>query len=668
MLCPERKKEAPAVITVYLALVLLIVTGLIFTVTESARLSAAKARAGSVTYMAADSAFAAYAEPIFEDYGVMFLWLTQDAAKESFTEYAEENLSSSDLTSLVFTDLYGISLSNAEVTSAICPSDNEGEPFAEQVLEYMQYFLAENALESVLDSLSVFENTEAVSDFMEKISEKQEVFTRVEEAVSEISALTDEAASAENPSDYLSALSEAAEEYLQSGSADAASAYSSALASLKSSSAALSGLLENITESTADYYEAAADAAEASDELETELEENCADLTGEIYTVLSEQIEELRQKSADTDYDYYNVSANAALAEEYAENTELLLSFANRLGEELTEENAGEICLLISAFAETFEGTDLSALGINLESTEVQKEDSSFLSSVSALFTDGFLSLVADDISENEIETESLPSVTAAGDGNDDDTGIGTISAAYDKAVFCEYILQHFGRYTEQTGESALAYEAEYVIAGKSSDKENLSAVCTDIALIRSSLNFVSLLKDSEKKNEAYALAVALVGFTGLPVLITITQLLIMSAWAAAEGICDVKTLLSGGKVETIKSSESWILSLSSLKSFSSDTVTYSSSDSGLDYSSYLRILLLAKNDGVLQLHTLDMIQADMCENENSDFLINDCLTSLSLEAVYEVPYLFLGFSFSKSISGAQGSSYEISIPLTYEY
>ena len=664
----NKKSGPPAVISVYLALILLLVTGLIFTVTESARVSAARARLYSVSYMAADSVFSSFAEPVFEDYGVMFLWMNETDIENSFSDYAEKNLEYSDLSLLIFTDLYRMSLKEVNISSITQPADNGGGVFAEQVFEYMDYFLAENALDSVLDGLSVFEQTDAVSNFMEKISEQQETFTKVEEAVSKINETTEAAKSAENPSDYLDEMLEALEDYTETGSSSSATDFSSAFSSLKSSASVLSEYLTKIDEESDEYYECAENAMEATDQLESDLENEIENLSGDIYETLKEQIEELRQKSADTDYDYFGVSANNETAEKYSQMLSSLDSLYSSLSEELSSENAESYKTLVSEYAAVFESLDPDALNINLDSETTEKEDGSFLSSVSDLFTDGFLSLVAGEISENEIETDSLPSLTSGNTTEDTDESESFPESAGDRAVFCEYVLQHFGNYTDTNSSAALSYEVEYIIAGKVSDKENLSAVVTDIALIRASLNFVSLLKDSEKKSEAYTLAAAIVGFTGLPVLITVCQLFILSIWAMAEGISDVKTLLEGGKVETIKSSDSWNISISSLKNFTKSDISASSSDSGLGYESYLRILLLLKNENILYLRTLDMIQANMCANENENFLISDCVTAVVLDAEYEVPYLFLSFGFARSLSNAEGSAYEISVSVNYEY
>ena len=75
---------------------------------------------------------------------------------------------------------------------------------------------------------------------------------------------------------------------------------------------------------------------------------------------------------------------------------------------------------------------------------------------------------------------------------------------------------------------SVLTYEQEYLLVGKYNDFDNLSSVISRIIFLRTILDFVSLLGDSSKCNEAKLAAAALVGFTGLPILVSITQTILM--------------------------------------------------------------------------------------------------------------------------------------------
>ena len=73
------------------------------------------------------------------------------------------------------------------------------------------------------------------------------------------------------------------------------------------------------------------------------------------------------------------------------------------------------------------------------------------------------------------------------------------------------------------------------------------------ITLLRTVMDFASIVGDSTKRNEARALAILLVGFTGLPILIGITQAIILLAWSFAEALLDVCALMMGKEIPVIK-------------------------------------------------------------------------------------------------------------------
>ena len=94
--------------------------------------------------------------------------------------------------------------------------------------------------------------------------------------------------------------------------------------------------------------------------------------------------------------------------------------------------------------------------------------------------------------------------------------------------MYNEYLLKTFGyafrqdseqsEGTDESGEKewqsdrsdALAYELEYILQGKGSDKENLESVLFRLFLLRISGNYGCLAKDMGRVAEAEALAVTI--------------------------------------------------------------------------------------------------------------------------------------------------------------
>ena len=106
----------------------------------------------------------------------------------------------------------------------------------------------------------------------------------------------------------------------------------------------------------------------------------------------------------------------------------------------------------------------------------------------------------------------------------------------------------------------SLAYEAEYILEGKSSDKENLESFLMKLFLVRMALNYVYLMGDSAKQAEVSALAVAVTTALLIPEAAEVLKQLILLAWAAGESVVDIRALLSGSRTALMKTSDTWQL------------------------------------------------------------------------------------------------------------
>ena len=655
-------KKAKASITLYLALVLVIIMTLICTLVESGRVSAINMKLRGITYMAMDSMFSGYARELFDEYGVMFLWTGEEDFLTEFDEYLEDNLNTTGLGITRKADLYGMAHVSSEIQEIKWATDDGGELFGEQVSEYMKYYLIENAAEKILENTGIFEQGGKVSEFMEKIRSYKDVFERVENAVGEINQFVEQMKKAtENPKELLEKMLDYIDKYINTGDPSFTLEYSSYYSKLKSNKIILESYLRTIRDKTEEYYWFVEDAKEAVGELQSQLDEDAAEYEPEIYEIVEEQVEDIRQKSADTDFDYYKVGENENMTYVYEEKISRLDGFFEEVGYTLDKENAESLREGVSKYLEEFSGFNLDDLKLNFEVNEVEKEDDSFLDSINDLFENGILEFVAGEVSEKSVDRSAFPSVTSMQSHSETEENLA--EAALDKALFSEYLNSHFGRFTSPKEDTALEYEAEYVLGGKDSDKDNLSTVVTEIVLLRTGCNLISLLKDSKKKAETFELATALVGFTGMPIVVKIVQIVIIAAWALAESMLDARALLRGDKVVTIKGGDDWYLSLEGIKNFSADSASDSDSDKGLTYEDYLRLLFLMQNRQTQYYRTMDMIQANLCLNENQAFRMKDCIAAARISVNYKAGRLFAGIP-----SAQGGNAYRIVINQQYKY
>lgn len=227
---------------------------------------------------------------------------------------------------------------------------------------------------------------------------------------------------------------------------------------------------------------------------------------------------------------------------------------------------------------------------------------------------DGFLKIVVPEgkvISGAIIKKEELPSMTSITESKWENKNLAETAARM--ILYGEYILEYFPNFCSDQAKSGIQYEAEYILFGKDSDEENLKTCVNRLIWIREGMNAAHIFSSPQKMEEALALATAIVGWTLIPALVTAVQIVIVGVWAYAESLLDVRQLLSGKKVELIKTDTTWRLGLNGLKDFFNGAqMTEREDSSGLNYEDYMRILLLTMNKTEKRYRTMDMIQQNM--------------------------------------------------------
>lgn len=278
--------------------------------------------------------------------------------------------------------------------------------------------------------------------------------------------------------------------------------------------------------------------------------------------------------------------------------------------------------------------------------------EESWLDKIEKLKEDGWLNFVLpfDQAASGYVVTSSdLPSKWRTVNFTWYHSAIGEIEENF---LFTEYLLEHCRCFTSAQKTKGMAYELEYVLNGKTSDKENLKETVNSLLLLREGLNLFSALTDSSLSSQAEAAATALVGWTGVYPAVKLTQFAMMAGWSFAESIIDVRTLLSGGNIPIIKTAESWTLSLSQIADFlDGDLFLTAKEQDGLAYDAYLRLLLYAQGRSDRRYYTMDVIQLRMRET-NAQFSMIDCLGAVEVYAKMTASPIFYSFA---------GKGYELS-------
>lgn len=308
------------------------------------------------------------------------------------------------------------------------------------------------------------------------------------------------------------------------------------------------------------------------------------------------------------------------------------------------------------------------------------KPDINVLTRIYKLFKEGITGLVIDtDISDKTIEYDNLADSVVTGTACDDISNLSIRSALVN-----EYIISRFQNYTDYidsenkgtkdilSEDRLLDYETEYILCGGKSDKDNLCEVITKLSHIREGANLLYLITDSQKKNECFTLAVQILGYTGNMVLIKAAQYLIMTLWAYAESIVELRGLYSGESISIIKNAGDWETDINGLINLGRENISSGSvqwlKNAGknrkgtvqpddketdeilsLDYAGYLRILLLMQNGTTRNARVMSSMELVMVALGHNDFRMKDYIYEADGTATFA--YVKNGQQYTQKLS-----------------
>ena len=243
-------------------------------------------------------------------------------------------------------------------------------------------------------------------------------------------------------------------------------------------------------------------------------------------------------------------------------------------------------------------------------------------------------------ISEKTVDLEAQASYRNLRTGRGSFPSRTGMDGIEEKLLFDEYLAESFTNAVPEEEDAgaekdrSLDYEIEYILAGRSSDEENLESVLFRIFLIRMALNYTFLLTDTEKQGEAELLALAISAVLLMPEAVEGVKQLVIAAWAAGESVVDIRTLLSGKRTALVKTSENWQTSLSSLFRLGDDSRQEGSDiQGGICYKDYLRMLLFLENTDEITMRALDRAEENLRTEQQLDhFRADQCITRLRMD------------------------------------
>ena len=281
-------------------------------------------------------------------------------------------------------------------------------------------------------------------------------------------------------------------------------------------------------------------------------------------------------------------------------------------------------------------------------------------SMISNELASGFLGFLTEkEVSEKAIDTAYLPSGFRSGDDGIDifsllgtdmsdifgelqnllpqDISMGDmVGEATDTVLFHSYLVTHFKSFLDEGGSGALSYEQEYLIAGKETDKENLSSVAMRICAIRTILHFISLYTDGTRKAPVEQAALAACGIIGLPALKSIVVFLLLFVWALEEAMIDTAAYLLGKRLLLYPGKKGGSLSFPEILKFSKTFVQEKAKKKedvkglAFGYNEFLHLFLFLTSKENKKYRAADLIQENLRETHHSSFRLNRCVWKIS--------------------------------------
>lgn len=205
-----------------------------------------------------------------------------------------------------------------------------------------------------------------------------------------------------------------------------------------------------------------------------------------------------------------------------------------------------------------------------------------------------------------------------------------------DRMYFTEYLLAYLGDYTEVSTDSALDYELEYLVGGKTVDSHNLETVVNRILLVREAANMVSLYSDEERMSLIRGLCEVLAILLLDPELEKLFEILVVTVISGVESVKDVKALLNGEKVPLMKEAEDWDTTLENVFG-KEEPVDY---EEGLSYKDYLRIFIYLEKEQLLIERFTNICELNIRkQTESEDFRLDFCFDAWRVTAFIQSEY-----------------------------
>ena len=617
----EMKNEAGGSITVFLSLILTCICALMGGLFESARTAGSGWYVQMALNSSLDSLMACYHREIWDRYRIFVL---ECADKERLAAEMEPQME----TYLAAAPFYPVKDGAVQIETMDAITGHNGDFFAKEVTDYMKMgvWILDSEVSEQPEMAKQMTEAKAVHGIAEGYQENGRKMLRLEEAIEAIGACLQE------QERQLDEMETAVRE------ADGSTFFQSA-ERLEKELGRIPGLVAAYEKQADRLARELEDSEQGAEEARTDLEESSWGMVQE----------EIRGYRSYLDADGAR-RQEVKKTEETAHGNERVVAEAVQKGKEIQD--------YIDAWEPDDEEDELDEEALwapVLTITARFQKDGRFrvpavrdkkkmhvLEAVSRLSGTDLLSLCVPEgtvISDSRVSSSVLPSLRYAGGEAKKGEAAGDIwTAGLERALLDAYAAHFFTRFgQEKTG--SIHYEQEYLLQGNLSDRENLKCMVNELLAVREAMNLAALYGDSEKRSEAETLALATTGLAGIAPITAAAAFFIMTVWAFAESVADVKVLLAGGKIPFLKQPGEWNISLSALtergaslflETADGGELKNGADARGLDYQGWLKLFFLIQGKSRFCYRMMDMIQNRISEKE-PEFQIDQCQYGVSV-------------------------------------
>lgn len=608
-------------ITVFLSLALLCIFSLMCGLIESARMAGARCYLKLAADSAMDSVFSEYHREAWDQYRLFLLEAKDEKEiKDSWNQFMEPYMDSSGW--------YGMAMESAEVSDRVSITDDGGSHLDKEILDYMKYGIIKDMpdADGAADLLKNLKEASSVESLSQSYSGHTKEAVRLERALEDINDCL------RAQKDYWETAQRQLGNYNGSGFRESAQKLKremDRIPSLVTTYGKRADLLKKNLDETKRKNEA------LSKNISPEMQKAMAEEANSYETYVNQDGPRRNQVEALPEHmDIQKIVIQQAM--ERAEEVEDTID--NWVYDD--EEDSGpDFSELWGSVEDIWNRIQISVLSYSNGVKDPEKQR--ILEQIEGFAEQGLLNLVLPEgsqVSKGMVNSDSFPSASMS-------ALEGASINLLERLVFEEYCSRFLTNFCSEE-EKEFKYELEYLISGKTNDEDNLKRVVTELVAIREGMNLIHILSDSEKRQEANALASVITGVTGLAPLTGVIAFFIMTVWALGEAIVDVKMLLEGKKTAFIKSRETWNLTLSSLLELGKTGKSSGgkAGDKGIDYTGYLKLLMFLSDQKVQNYRLMDMIQWNLCKSQG-DFRMENCVYQAEIKGNVKAKHLFFGGS-----------------------